>query len=669
MASWFDRMRYGTRVGLEAMRTAKAPTEDAIADRIDELAAAGNLDEILWESEAIQKEVLGVKNKLKIYRTSHDLYAYHASILRNVVQRYNDKYVLSPHGDPQRDFILAEYWKSEPILAGAVYSMSAKMSTLSWQIHGTKRMATRYANLYSGMLSMNGMGWGDAISVTAQDFYTLDRGSFWITPRTGSHLTGALKEIGVIDALCCAMTGNWRMPVLYQSAVTGQLERLRPGEFAHFASLVSPREEFFGIGLCAVSRAHRAARILLGLSDYDWEKLNNMPPEGVAAVSGLTQDEFQDSLTLWRAARETNKSLTYPQVLWLLGSQPNTTVGLDFIGFSQIPESFDRDKVIEQYVNTLALDFGVDAREFWPISTSSLGTAAESEIQHMKAKGKGPGEFITIIERYLNGEQPDGVEFSFDTQDVGEDMAAATLAKTWIEAFMPLYTGGQQKGALTPNPTRGPGGSKPEPPGTATINKQLPGQPPQPGGGDDKIIDKKQLLRLLIDRGVLPNWIVDDARTMVSDTGIAEKELADIDPDQPIRIVWKAARNGIGKFEYYRTEPIQIHPLTNDSAPTATVMQKEPENGVERKFAGIELESELLVRMKAVADELIEEELERNIRGKPLPAGEALRGPRVTVNSVKAEIERWRKHPLLAQYVPTLEEQQEFQDILNSVEA
>lgn len=390
------------------------------------------------------------------------------------------------YGDPARDEYLDRLWKKESILAGAMYSMIAKMVALTWQVTGPKRAAAKYANVLAMSAHMGGYDWGGFQGSTANDFYSKDKGVFWEVAREGNSQYGKLAMLGHIDSLACTLTGNRKRPVIYNSRVTSQEIRFKDGEYIHFTSTPSPREEHLGIGFCAVSRALRAAQLLVGLHDYDEQKLSNLPPEGVAAVTGLTVQEFQDALKLWKSQREQKGSLTFPQVLWLMGSQPNVKVSLDFIGFSQMPESFDRSTVVEQYINTLALTFGVDVREFWPVSTSSLGTAAESEIQHEKAKGKGPGEFISESERHTNGELPDGVDFAYDTQDIDEDIKSATIAQQFIGAYLPLV------------------------------------QPTQEGA--EQLLSKENFLRLLADKNILPDYMVDDTRIAVEDSEIHIKE-------------------------------------------------------------------------------------------------------------------------------------------------
>jgi hypothetical protein len=604
--------------------------------------------------QAIEEKSMpkGRKSKLDVRKTNANL-AYYGMYSYLHAWVGTNKESVPDYGDPSRDIYLSRIWRLEPIMAGAVYSMEAKMMALRWNVTGKKEAATAAAKLYAGAAYMGGYDWGGFIASTAEDFYTINRGVFWETPRVGSPLTGALADLGHIDGLSCTLTGNTQYPMIYVSETTGQIVRFRPGEFVHFASMPSPREEYLGMGLCAVDRALRAVTLFIGLHDYDEEKLSNLPPEGVAAVTGLTIEEFQDAVNLWRTQRESDNSLTFPQVLWLIGSQPTTTVSLDFVGFSEIPESFDRQSVITQYISTLAMCFGVDAREFWPISSGALGTSAESEIQHLKAKGKGPGEFISTTERFLNAENEPDVQFGFDTQDIEEDANAAAVAKAWIDAFYPLYTGtpaGKTKASPAGKPnTEAVPSTEEQPeeqgaqgaaqPGVSPFG-MAPGQP-QP----EQVIDKDQFLRLLADRGVLPEWMLNDQRVRVDDTSIHLNKEGH--PDDIVRIEWDS-----GVLKQVRLPPIILYTKSGsvDEVPEAV-----PFNGFYRDDGG-----NGKVSPDAVYAWMIEKEaeiLERNIQGKPLKMEDLRKVSKITTDVIKAEIERWRKHPELAAYAPTIEEE------------
>ena len=613
---------------------------------------------------AIEKER---KSRLDIHNTDADLtYTYSAfTMLRDWVTRATSKNPFSkepPRGDPTRDNFLVDIWQMEPILAGAIYSMTAKMVSLKWSVTGKRDNAVKYAKLLSRAAHMGGYDWGGFMTSTAQDFYTTNRGVFWELAKGGDPQFSPMEDIGHIDSILCTLTGNSRYPVTYIGYHTAQQIRFQPGEFIHFTSMMSPRERDLGAGICAVDRALSAAKLLMGLHDYDSEKLNNLPPEGIAAVSGMTMQDLQDAVKLWMAKRESDNSLTFPQVLWLVGSDPSAKVGVDIKGFSSLPESFNRKEVIEQYVNTIALAMGVDAREFWTYSGGGLGggTAGESEIQHLKAKGKGPGEFISTSERHINGELPEDTDFGYDTQDIEEDAAAAAIAKAWIDAYFILYNLPQgeedkekkvkdavEKAKGNPRPDK-PNG-QPTLPTPMLPNVKTGGPMGANEGGQPKqaeqVITKEQFMRILADKGVLPDWMVSDDRVMVEDTSIHNQGFKSLGhSDDVTRITW---HRGL---------------LKEERVPGSIVIYSKPmpviDNDVPYALPLKELSQESL---DAAWDYLKEKkaDLVRNITGEPIPEAESTRGSKPTRKTIHEELEMWRAHPVLSGYAMSIEEENE----------
>lgn len=620
---------------------------NAVSKQLDQMIASGSLETV--ESKEVPRD-----SKLDIRKTTHDLaYASAFNSLRLMVKDLDSKtQKIPPRGYPERDNYLAEYWRIEPIMAGAVYSMVAKMQSLRWVITGKRLPAMRAAKLLSRAAHMGGYDWGGFIGSVASDFYTVNRGTFIETAKDGDPLFTPMSDIGHMDALCCTLTGNNEFPVVYSSAETGQTVRFMPGEFIHFASMISPREMDLGGGFCFVDRAYRAAKLLIGLHDYDEEKLNNLPPEGIASVTGLTMDEFQDAVTLYQAGRKRDNSLTFPQVLWLIGSQPNAAVNVSMTGFSQLPEAFNRKEVVDQYVSTLALDAGVDVREFWSLSGGGLsGSAGESEIQHLKAKGKGPGEFISTMERHINGEFPETADFNFDTQDIEEDANAAAIAKAWIDAFMPLYNlptkgsdkqietnadGQQVVGKANPRPDK-PNGAPTLP--TPMLPKvDTGGGMGSSSGGQNKqaeqVIDKEQLLRLLVDKGVLPDYMVSDERVAVTDTSVHNYWYKSLGHDDDVtQFVYEK-----GAIKELRPKPIVINTKPSMDLPVAELLEEDKEDKALAALQALKQQETDIYAAK------------RNIRGAPIPEGEVVRGNKVTAKVIHEELERWRNNDILKAY-------------------
>jgi hypothetical protein len=461
------------------------------ADGIPESAAEAKAEVVVLKDRGEHGTRQKVHDQTDIDVTAH--------IFAGITQFVNDAENIPKRGTVQYSQFLDELWVAEPILAGAVYSMEAKMSSMTWKVEGGKINAAKVSQMLArARYGAGHEGWSGFIGSSSIDFYTQDNGVFIDLTRANGSEWGMVTDLATIDTRNCILTGNADHPMYYISSMVDQDIWYEPGWFIHFASMPSPRELDLGVGTCACTRAARAAKLLLALHNYDAEKLQNLPPEGIAAVTGLTEREFRQAIVMWQTERKKNNSLTFPQVLWLVGNNPNAKIGVDISSFSQIPESYDRQTVVSQYVNTLALDFGVDTREFWAISTGALGTASEAEVQHLKARGKGGGEFVVLMERSLNAELPQGVQFMFDTQDIEEDMMAASVAKAWIDAYLPLV------------------------------------YPPE---GQKPVLDVETFKRLLADQRALPEWAVGDDRVAILSGEVHKDEIEDV-----VRFIYKAGR-------------------------------------------------------------------------------------------------------------------------------
>lgn len=335
-------------------------------------------------------------------------------------------------GDLGRDDCLRALWKSDSILAGAMSSMTQKMISLGWTVSGTKNRARRLSRV---MFTANdGKGHSDFMSKFTQDFLSTDRGAH---VELGLDDLNNVAAIWNIDAVDMIPRRDPEFPYWYTGGVKSPI-KVGWGDVVNVKSMPSPSDHGTQMGFCAISRAARAARLLIALYEYDAEKLNNMPPQGLALISGMSERQVIDALKKYRLSLEQREQQIFPGVLWLASMTGNMDAKL--IEFSTLPDSFSRQEVIQIYVYTLALDFGVDAREFWPAAIAGA-TRADALVQAMKAKGKGPGELISVTERAINSRMaPEGVVFRFDFQDDEEDSLKAELDLNRARVIGQLYT-------------------------------------------------------------------------------------------------------------------------------------------------------------------------------------------------------------------------------------
>ncbi len=342
---------------------------------------------------------------------------------------------LPAHGSAERDRLLRKIWKTEPILAGAVSSMVQKMISLGWSLTGGRNRVAKFSDVLVN--AEDGAGWVTFLSKLVQDYLTQDIGGFFELGRATPE--GAITDLYNLDAGMMRLTGSRNYPAIYQQGRGGRPVPMGRDDFVHMSSLPSPAEGMNDTGFCAVSRAIKAAKLLMSLHTYDEEKLLNMPPKGIASITGLSATAVRAAIKQYNSDRAVAGNLTFPGVLWLAGAATDE-IKVNMTPFSTLPENFDREVIVTLYVYTLALAFGVDAREFWP-ATVTGATKADALIQAQKAKGKGPGELISSMERAINFKVlPPGVFFEFAFQDDEEDRLAAEIAGMRIDNVSSLVS-------------------------------------------------------------------------------------------------------------------------------------------------------------------------------------------------------------------------------------
>jgi hypothetical protein len=150
---------------------------------------------------------------------------------------------------------------------------------------------------------------------------------------------------------------------------------------------------------------------------------------------------FPDDFLEFDATEE--EDATDTEIAKMFGLDPAQPASAELISFANLPEAFNELETTNTYANVLALAFGVDVREFWPITGGSLGTATESLVMHQKARGKGVGEVIGMIERVLNWKVlPDSATFAFDFRDDEEDMLTADIDDKRAGTIMSMWNNG-----------------------------------------------------------------------------------------------------------------------------------------------------------------------------------------------------------------------------------
>lgn len=372
-------------------------------------------------------------------------------------RRPDDGLTISPYWSELRDRQLREFPHREgnDILSGAVSSVVKWGKNLSWVCEGPQRVVTKYQETLAQ--SEYGEGWGTLLSKSLEDFLTQDKGATIELIGAGSPdgpLQGPVLGLAHLDSQFVQPTGDPEYPVLFHNMKDGKVtasHKIHTTRVIRLVDMPSPNERLCGIGFCAVSRVIAASEVLLKLARYKNEKLSDMPAAGLLILNNILSRQWDDATANHERGRRKTGSEIWSNIMALFSVDPSQPAKAEFVSFAGIPEGFDELQSTNIYVSIVALAFGVDPREFWPMSQGPLGSGRETEVQSEKAKGKGKADIIAMFERAINWRVlPSSVAFRFDFRNDEEDRLRADINRTKTETIMHMWDSESYRAGLQP---------------------------------------------------------------------------------------------------------------------------------------------------------------------------------------------------------------------------
>jgi hypothetical protein len=323
----------------------------------------------------------------------------------------------------QRDIELRQFTITEPVLSSAVYSTSVRNASFEWEIvasepelpdpKNTRRAVTRML-----VNSNRGLGWKNMMLKTCSDLYQADNGAFWEVIRAEDSPTSPVLNLAHLDSGRCYRTGDPEIPVIYMDRY-GVYHYMKWYQVITIEEFPSPVESLYGVQVCAVTRALRMAQILRDIEVFKLEKVSGRWARSIDLVGGISRAELEDAFKLATAEMD-NQGLTRfnPRVI-IPGIDPTNAISHETIDLASLPDAFSFDEEMKWYISILAMAFGVDYQEFAPLPSGAMGSGQQSEILHMKTRGKGPAMIMGLFEHILNnnGIIPSTVKFQFLVHD------------------------------------------------------------------------------------------------------------------------------------------------------------------------------------------------------------------------------------------------------------
>lgn len=335
-----------------------------------------------------------------------------------------------------RDRWLSEAWMKEPHLAGVINSVTAIDRNRNWNLTGGRNMVTRYNKILRD--AEDGEGWRYFCGRAALSFYTSDLGTVTEVGREGEG--GPTRALYNVDPSLCRLTGKSETPLSY--APDGTVEQMwKPDDYFRTTPLPTIREEFRGLGFCAVSRIWSLVQMMIAIYEHDMEQLGARAPKGLMLLQNTSEQQWIDAMKTRDAALSQVERDYYGGVA-VIAQEGVDQIDAKLIALSQLPAGFNLETVTKLIMLGIALGFGYDPIEFWPIDTGALGRSRESEIQHMKATGKGGVEFTRSYQDRLQQELPPNLLFEFEQRDVTGELSDAQVQKAWADVFNAYYDKG-----------------------------------------------------------------------------------------------------------------------------------------------------------------------------------------------------------------------------------
>jgi hypothetical protein len=332
-----------------------------------------------------------------------------------------------------RDTYLRKYWKMVDYLAGAIYTMEAKLTAIPFKIlpkDQSNRLHVRQAGDLTELLNITsqyGNGWSTFYQMFLEDLFSTDNGAFAEIIGEGDPagpIIGRPITVAHLDSSRCQRTGSKEFPVLYTDD-NGTVYKLHYTRVIYYSSMTSPIKEMNGVGYCAIGRCLNIAQHLYDVLTYKMEKLGSRPHRGMMVTrGGLDPEDIRNAFSIADNSMS-NAGLSRFSKTVVIGDASLIEADVKLIDLAGLPDGFNEETSTLYGMASIALAFGVDMRELWPAMAGGQ-TRADAIMQHMKQRGKGPGQILFDTERMFNSKYlPPHLYMTFDYQDDAQDRQVA----------------------------------------------------------------------------------------------------------------------------------------------------------------------------------------------------------------------------------------------------
>lgn len=331
------------------------------------------------------------------------------------------------------------YMQHNQLWSGAHDIWQQKVLSTPFEISGGRNLTFQWQDIF--LESEFGQGYDELVAPCVTDILTLNRGMFielisYGDPDTPIKEGARIIGLSHLDPLRIMFTGNLEYPYIYYSEQTHTGHRMHRTRVIHLTYSPSPDTRMFGMGRSPLYAALSSVNAQILLGRHQNEMLSDMPPPGLIIFTNVKGEDVRNAMTMFEAQRRKEGQQVYRAPMQIEGKDPAQPVTVTFTPLAQVPEGFDRTKYMEVDVNLIALNLQLDPQDVWPLANAGLNGGQQSKELAAKTEIKGPGYFLTRLERAWNRITPRPLEFKYKAQNAQQDKAQADIAGVWISTVI-----------------------------------------------------------------------------------------------------------------------------------------------------------------------------------------------------------------------------------------
>lgn len=348
-----------------------------------------------------------------------------------------------PYWSFQRDDLLRSTVYFESMWASAIYIATTKIGSLAWKVVGDVPLQVRRAQELLLQADSNN-SWVSFISKHLRDFLLTDNGAFIEIIRASSAAGSKVLGLMQLDSRRCMRTGDPDIPIIYRDRKGGEHE-MRSHQVIAMSDMPDPAEMWYGVGLCAASRAYRAIYKLAAIENFVAEKVSGRRPLALNFVNNVSQKQIEQVIKDAEMQAQSRGMSSYMGAVVVGMIDPGAPAGVATINLAGMPEGFDPDLERRKAYLAYANAIGLDPQDIDPelLGSKSLGTGAQSRVIDDKASGKGiiayQKQMMHMISTWI---MPERVMFYFSETDLRDQIQQANLEKARTDVQVARVQGG-----------------------------------------------------------------------------------------------------------------------------------------------------------------------------------------------------------------------------------